>query len=149
MVSIAQMFQSATLKKLQTRLFKTGIGIFKFCGSSTILKALNVPKIDNAIETRFLKMISAIFSNSSRAKIFYSYLLKKHWCDQLCAHTDLIAQSKKISNKHDKHYVAFFMYILDVMSRMFTVNKHQASTKTSNTAEDSLCHKCLVSRSTA
>ena len=63
------------MEKIQSRLLKAGIGIHKFCRSSPILKALNVSKIDNVIETSSLKLISAIFS--SRAKTFYCYLLKK------------------------------------------------------------------------
>ena len=70
------------MRKLQTnRFFKTGIGIDKLCRGSSILKALNAPKIDNVIETSPLKLISAIFSNSSPAKTFYCHFLKKHRSD--------------------------------------------------------------------
>ena len=87
------------IEKIQSRLLKAGMGIHKFCRSSPILKALNVSKIDNVIETSSLKVISAIFSNSSRAKIFYCYLLKKHRCDKLRNHTDLIARVRTICSQ--------------------------------------------------
>ena len=91
------------------------------CRSSPILKALNVPKIDNVVETSSLKLISAIFSNSSRAKTFYCYLLKNHCCDQLRNHTDLIARVRTICCKHN---VSLFKYILDTSYAQST-NFHQ------------------------
>ena len=50
------------MEKLQSRLLKAGIGIHKFCRSLPILKAPNVSKNDNVIETSSMKLISAIFS---------------------------------------------------------------------------------------
>ena len=130
------------MEKIQSRLLKAGIGIHKFCRSSPILKALNVSKIDNIIETSSLKLISAIFSNSSRAKTFYCYLVKKHCCDKLHYHTDLIARVRTISSKHN---VSLLKYILDT-SYSHSV---QVSIKSPTTPEDGLCdsvRQVLLSR---
>ena len=132
------------MEKIQSRLLKAGIGIHKFCSrSSPILKARNVSKIDNVIETNSLKLISAIFSNSSRAfKTFYCYLLKKHFCDQLRNHTDLIARVRTICSKHN---VSLFKYILETSY----AHNVQVSIKSSTTPEDGLCdsaRQVLLSR---
>ena len=130
------------MEKIQSRLLKAGIGIHKFCRSLPILKALNVSKIDNVVETSSLKLISAIFSNSSRAKTFYCYLLKKHCCDQLRNHTDLIARVRTICSKHN---VSLFKYILDTSY----AHRVQISIKSSTTPEDGLCdsvRQVLLSR---
>ena len=119
------------MEKIQSRLLKAGIGIHIFCRSSPILKALNVSKIDNVIETSSLKLISAIFSNSSRAKTFYCYLLKKHCCDQIRNHTDLIARVRAICSKHN---VSLFKYFLDTSY----AHRVQISIKSSTTPEDGL-----------
>ena len=130
------------MEKIQSRLLKARIGIQKFCRSSPFLKALNVSKIDNVIETSSLKLISAIFSNFSRAKTFYCYLLKKHCCDQLRNHNDLIARVRTICSKHN---VSLFKYILDTSY----ARSVQVSIKSSTTPEDGLCdsvRQVLLSR---
>ena len=140
-VSITLTFQQASLKKMeniQSRLLKAGIGIYKFYRSSPILKALTVSKIDNVIETSSLKLISVIFSNSSRAKTFYCYLLKKHCCDKLRNHTDLIARVRTICSKH---YVSLFKYILDTSY----AHSVQVSIKSSTTPEDAKVILILLS----
>ena len=129
------------MEKIQSRLLKAGIGIHKFCRSSPFLEALNVSKIDNVIETSSLKLISAIFSNS-RAKTFYCYLLKKHCCDKLRNHTDLIARVRAICSKHN---VSLFKYILDTSY----AHSVQVSIKLFTTPEDGLCdsvRQVLLSR---
>ena len=120
------------MEKIQSWLLKAGMRIHKFCRSSPILNGLNVSKIDNVIETSSLKLISAIFSNSSRAKTFYCYLLKKHCCDKLRNLTDLIARVRTICSKHD---VSLFKYILDTSY----AHSVQVSIKSSTTPEDGLC----------
>ena len=130
------------MEEIQSRLLKAGIGIHKFCRSSPILKALNVSKIDNVIETSSLKLISAIFSNSSRAKTFYCYFLKNHCCDKLRNHTDLIARVRTLYSKHN---VSLYKYILDTSY----AHSIQVSIKSSTTPEDGLCdsvRQVLLSR---
>ena len=88
---------------------------------------MNVSKIDSVIETSSLKLISAIFSNSSRAKTFYCYLLKKHCCDKLRNHTDLIARVRIICSKHN---VSLFKYILDMLTMYKFSSNHPLRRKT-------------------
>ena len=124
------------MEKIQSRLLKAGIGIHKFCRSSPILKALNVSKNDHVIETSSLKLISAIFSNSPRAKTFYCYLIKKHCCDKLRNHTDLIARVRTICSEHN---VSLFKYILNTSY----AHSVQVSIKSSTTPEDGLWDSVL------
>ena len=84
----------------------------------------NVLKIDNVIETSSLNLISAIFSNSSRAKTFYCYLSNKHCCDKLRNQTD----QRTICNKRN---ASLFRYILDTQC----AHSVQGSIKSSNTPE--------------
>ena len=109
---------------------------------SCTFKGTECLKTDNVIVTNSLKLISAIFSSSSRAKTFYCYLLKKHCYDKLRNHTDLIARMRTICSKHN---VSLFKYILDTSY----AHSVQVSIKTSTTPEDGLCdsvRQVLLSR---
>lgn len=101
-----------SMEKLQSRLLETGIGLHKFCRSSPILKALYVNKIETTIEIGCLDLTRAIFSNNSRARCFYTYLLNMHVCGKLNGHNDLISRTKMVCRKNN---VNLLKYIFDEM----------------------------------
>ena len=97
---------------LKTKLPKASTGLYKYCKSTPILKALNVNKIETTVDISSLDLMGTIFCNPLRASSFYSHLM--HVCGKLIGHNDLIASVKTISFQHE---VSFFNFLLiSVMS---------------------------------
>ena len=96
------------LDKLQSRLIKTCLGLHKFCKSTPILRALHVPTITETIEASNLQLLRSILHNSSRAKIFYTYLITNtNSPNTRLAHHNLVSRCYQICSKYDVPFLKF------------------------------------------
>ena len=71
------------LDKLQNKLLKAAIGIPKFCRSTPVIHAIDVPKASNIIKCSQLDLMCQIFNNNSASRTFYSHLLNLYFNNEM------------------------------------------------------------------
>ena len=65
------------LKKVQTSLIKTALGLPKYSRHTPILRALNIKKISRIIDERHLSLTKAAVHNTSKSRTFYLHIMHK------------------------------------------------------------------------
>lgn len=99
------------LEKLQGRLIKSMVGTHKYCKTTPILKALGICSIESTVDTANLELLRSVFSNKSRARCFYLFLLNKMYCNrQSSSHFGLLHRVRTICSKYS---INFLQYIFD------------------------------------
>jgi len=99
----------SNMEKVQTKLLKPSVGLQKYYKSTPVLRAPNANKIETTVEISSLDLIRTLFSNTSRARSFYTHLLNIHVCGKLVGHTDLITRVKTVCFKHEVSFLNFLM----------------------------------------
>ena len=86
----------ASLEKAQAGMIKGAIGLSKFSTNSPLLDAIKIHKITDSIDHQQISLLRSVLRNTSKAGLFYKYLMKQHTSGRLHGHTDLVSRVKTV-----------------------------------------------------
>ncbi len=88
------------------------VSLHKYCKTTPVLKALGIySTIQFSVDIFNLELLRSIFSNNSRARSFYMYLLNTVYCDRKpSSQPGLLSRTSLIC---DRHNIIFLKYIFN------------------------------------
>ena len=84
------------LKKVQTYVIKTALGLPKYSRNTPILRALNIKKISRIIDERYLSLTKVAIHNTSKLRTFHLHIMHKCQYYRMNKHIKLLQRSKII-----------------------------------------------------
>ena len=84
------------LKKTQSKLLKSALGISKFCRNTPLLDAMKLHSVCKLRDIYQLDLFKSMLVNGSKAKTFYYHLMSLDSFNKLDGHCDLYSHVKNI-----------------------------------------------------
>ena len=114
------------IESLQGKFLKTALGLRQHCRSAPLLRALKVQSILKTVELAEINLLRSLFRSTSRASVFYKFLISKSFCNVSFKNKTLVSRVVLTCQKYDISLVKVLCddrYFLDCKRELKVFNE--------------------------
>ncbi len=96
------------MDKLQAKLIKSTLGLSKYCRTSPLLNAMNIPQISKLKDIYCMDLMRCMYLSESRAKQFYHDIIHSKAYDN--KYHNLVTRTKAICDSNELSFVRYMLH---------------------------------------